>query len=230
MSEVFRCLRWVLLPLFLGLAGCSVNQISLGQDATPVPYPGPVKPARAPIPGGYWMYAFGSGQKKENFEDVEIAQSDYGIWGFERNWIGLAPSRRAFGHISGLQLYFPLHVRWRMKDGREFILEYIDVPELMREYFKNKRIDLPWQREKRPKADIGDLSPTLAHEVKGDSLIIKWVITINRIPPMSRLTPEGKAVPFDTYDEEYIVAVIKGVPVTGLDFGKTREIRNTYKN
>jgi hypothetical protein len=58
----------------------------------------------------------------------------------------------------------------------------------------------------------------LAHEVKDDTVILKWVITINRTPVHKRLTPTGAANFWDTYDEEHIVAVLKGQATTGLDF------------
>ncbi len=123
-----------------------------------------------------------------------------------------------------MQAYYPLHVRWKLKDGREFILENIDTAALMREYFKTHKLQLQWQREGRPQAKVGEGSPLLAHEVKDDTVILKWVITINRTPVNERLTPTGAANYWDTYDEEHVVAVLKGIPTSGIDFRKTREL------
>ncbi|WP_394706523.1 hypothetical protein [uncultured Hydrogenophaga sp.] len=212
------------MSLLLGLAGCSVNQFSLGQDGTPVPYPGPVKPARAATPGDYPFYSFGISQKYEDMEAIDIAQAYYGVYGGYRSWGRVTPGRTASATKVGLQLYFPLHVRWRLKDGREFILENIDVPQIMREYFKSNSIRLQWQREGRPKARVGDFEGLLAYEVQGDSVLLKWVLVMNRIPAAERVNAEGKVVRWDTYDEEYLVARIKGNPVGGIDFSKTYEV------
>lgn len=179
------------------------------------------KPGYAPIPGGDWMYWFGDGQTYANFENVEIAQSYYGIWPEVRNWSRLTPSQWATGTKS-LQAYYPLHVRWKLKDGREFILENIDVAAIMREYFNNHSLQLQWQRENRKKA-VGDGSATLAHGVKDDTVILKWVIPINRTPVNKRLTTSGVAPKWDLHYEEHIVTTLKGNPASGIDFSKTRE-------
>jgi hypothetical protein len=204
-----------LLAFVMGLWGCAnlgsaSGGASDGKAAA-------VKPGVAPIPGGYWMYSFGSGQTGDNFANVEFAQYDYAVWA-GRSWKAMGPKRRASANRLGLQSYYPLHVRWKLKDGREFILENIDTAAIMREYFKTHQLQLQWQKEGRPKAQVGDASPTLAHEVKDDTVILKWVITINRTPVDKRLTPTGAANFWDTYDEEYIVAVLKGQATTGLDF------------
>ena len=220
-ARLFRL--WGLAAL-LALQGCasslSSGSTTLGDALSQVQ----VKPGRAPIPGGYWMYSFGDGQTPGNFGNVEIAQSYYGLWSKQRWWGKIRPSTRATANTIGLQTYYPLHVRWKLKDGREFILENIDVPAIMREYFKTHSLQLQWQREGRPKA-IGDGSPTLAHEVKDDTVILKWVITLNRTPVNERLTPTGAATRWDFQDEEHIVTVLKGNPTSGIDFSKTYEQR-----
>jgi hypothetical protein len=176
------------------------------------------------FPGGYWMYSFGSGQTRDNFANVEFAQSYYGLWS-GRRWGALGPLSRASTHTIGLQAYYPLHVRWKLKDGREFILENIDTAALMREYFKTHDLKLQWQREGRLQAKVGEGSPLLAHEVKNDTVILKWVITINRTPVDKRLTATGTANFWDTYDEEHIVAILKGNPTSGIDFNNTYEFK-----
>ncbi len=125
----------------------------------------------------------------------------------------------------GLQAYYPLHVRWKLKDGREFILEDIDVRAIMREYFKTNDIKLPWQREGRTKLESSDFDPLLTHAVKDDSLIIKWVIRTNSTPIAQRFLPSGAATKWDTSNEEYLVIAIPGRLTSGIDFNKTYESR-----
>lgn len=204
---------WVLV-LAASLAGCAATDAVTNPSGQ-----AQVKPGHAPIPGGYWMYSFGSGQTKQHFENVEVAQSYYGLWFGQKSWSAIGPSTRAMGYIVGLQTYYPLHVRWKLKDGREFILEDIDVPAIMRTYFRTHSLQLQWQRERRSKA-IGDGGPTLAHEVNGDTVILKWVITFNRTPVNKRLTPTGAATRWDLVDEEHIVITLKGNPTSGVDFSK----------
>ena len=220
-ARLFRL--WGLAAL-LALQGCASSLSSGPVSPDDAPSQVQVKPGRAPIPGGYWMYSFGLSQKPEDLADIEIAQSYYGLWSGIRSWTRITPGRRASANRVGLQVYYPLHVRWRLKDGREFILENIDVPAIMREYFKTHSLQLQWQREGRPKA-IGDGGPTLTHEVKDDTVILKWVITLNRTPANERLTPSGAATQWDFQDEEHIVTVLKGNPTSGINFSKTYEQR-----
>jgi hypothetical protein len=56
-------------------------------------------------------------------------------------------------------------------------------------------------------------------------VILKWVITINRTPVDKRLTATGAANFWDTYDEEHIVAILKGNPTSGIDFNNTYEFK-----
>lgn len=215
-------LGWGLLALLAALGGCAAP----GSSVEP-PYSvgaagittSTVRAGVAPIPGGYWMYSFGLGQTKENFANVERAQSDYALWS-GRHWGALGPLGRATATMGALQAYYPLHVRWKLKDGREFILENIDTAAIMREYFKTHRLQLQWQREGRPEARVGDSEPLLAHEVKDDTVILKWVITFNLTPVAERLTSTGAATKWEFRQEEHIVAVLKGQPTSGIDFNK----------
>jgi hypothetical protein len=201
----------------LGLTSCAEQGVT---RAMSVPRPLLAQPDY--FPGGYSQYSYGTGQAKSNLDDVEIAQSSYGVWGPRRSWVRITAGQ-ANGHLHGLQAYSPLHVRWKLKDGREFIVKNIDVRTLMHEYFKTNKLQLQWQKEGRPKSRVGDFGPVFAHEVKHDTVILKWVITINRTPVDKRLTPTGAANFWDTYDEEYVVAVLKGNPTSGIDFNNTRE-------
>ena len=125
-----------------------------------------------------------------------------------------------------VQYYFPFSVRWELHDGRQFLLENIDVRGIMREYFKNPGNDLilPWQREARTK-DRWDLYPSLAYEVKDDVLRLKWVLTINKTPVNQRILESGAAARWDISYEEHLVTEIKGNPVQGIDFSKDQEFR-----
>lgn len=175
------------------------------------------------FPGGVQFYSYGVSQSKENFANVERAQSYYGLYTKQRTWADIKPAR-APGSINMLQMYYPLDVRWKLKDGREFMLEKIDIRAIMREYFKTHDIQMPWQKEHRSKADVGDLYPSLVHEVKDDTVIIKWMVRTNHTPVSERFTPTGAATRWKFTDEEFIVTTIKGVPTSGIDFDKWVEI------
>lgn len=172
------------------------------------------------FPGGSPDYAWGVSQKKEDFANVDQAQSYSGLYSKQRSWQNITVSSRASATIIGLQAYYPLHVRWKLKDGREFRLENIDIAAIMRDYFKSQDIQLQWQREGRPKYKVGDSGPLLAHEVKDDTVRIKWVIYINRTPVDQRLTAKGAATKWDIVHEEHLVTTIQGVPTSGIDFNK----------
>lgn len=177
------------------------------------------------FPGGSPEYGWGVSQKKEDFANVEQAQSYSGLYTKQRSWQNITVSPWATARIIGLQAYYPLSVRWKLKDGREFILENIDISAIMREYFKTHEIQLPWQREGRPKNSVGDPEPLLTHEVKDDTVRIKWVITTNRTPVDQRLTATGAATKWDFAREEFLVASLKGVPTSGIDFNHWYEVR-----
>ena len=179
------------------------------------------------FPGGSPSYDWGISQSKENFANVQRAQSDCILYTTQRTWIDFQPSVRASATMIGLYAYYPLHVRWKLKDDREFILEPIDVRAIMREYFKTHDILLPWQREGRPKAKWGDAGPLLTFELKDDTVRIKWVIQINHTPVDQRLTATGAATYWDFTEEEHLVTTIQGVPTRGIDFNKKWEFKTT---
>lgn len=179
------------------------------------------------FPGGSFDYAWGVSQSKENFANVERAQSEYSLYTRQRVWIDFQPSSRAGAGIIGLYAYYPLHVRWKLKDGREFILENIDIRAIMREYFKANDIKLQWQRERRPEDKIGDYGPLLTHEVKDDTVHIKWVIRINHTPVNQRLTAKRAATKWDVTHEEHLVITLQGIPTSGIDFNKKWEFKTS---
>ena len=176
------------------------------------------------FPGGVQFYSYGVSQSKENFTNVDKAQSYYGMYTKERWWSSIKPAR-APGSVNMLQIYYPLDVRWKLKDGREFILEKIDIRAIMREYFKTHDIQMPWQREGRSKEAPSDGYPSLVHEVKDDTVIIKWLVITNHTPVENRF-PKKKGIPprWKLTDEEFLVTTIKGVPTSGIDFDKWVEI------
>lgn len=201
--------RLALVLLLAALSACVSNpSMSAGADY---------------FPGGSKFYSYGVVQSKENFVNVERAQSNYGMYSKQRSWLDIR-AERAPGSINMLQAYYPLHVRWKLKDGREFILESIDIRAIMREYFKTHDIRLQWQREGRQRDPIGDYNPSLVHEVKDDTVIIKWFLRINGTPVGRRLAADGAATHWDISDEQFIVTTLKGNPTSGIDFERWVEI------
>lgn len=207
-------LRWLgVVALAIGLVACAGGPGAGGSGSA-----GRTPPRiAAPLPGGVQFYAWGYGQTFENFVNVERAQSEYSRYRTSLRWSDDGPSNTAGTTIGGLQAYLPLHVRWKLKDGREFILENIDINAIMLDYFKTHTLQMQWQREGRPE-HFGDAYPLLAHEVKDDTVIIKWVIRINHTPVNERLTPTGAATKWDIRYEEHIVTTLRGQPTQGIDF------------
>lgn len=175
------------------------------------------------LPGGAQFYSYGVSQSKENFTNIERAQSYYGMYTKERWWSNIKPGV-APSSINALRSYYPLDVRWKLKDGREFVVEKIDIRVIMRDYLKTNDIKLPWQREGRPQIAISDSDPALVHEIRDDTVIIKWLIRTNRTPVNERFTSSGAATRWTREDEEFLVATIKGKPTSGIDFEKWVEI------
>lgn len=175
------------------------------------------------FPGGLPDYAWGVSQREENFNNIERAQSYSGIYPNVRSWQKIGINTQASARIIGLNSYYPLSVRWRLKDGREYIVERIDLEAIMRDYFADHKIVLPWQRENRSRDIVGDYVPILAHEIIDDFVHVKWVVRINRTPVAQRLTKTGAATAWNVIQEEYLVAKIKGVPVANIDFDKLHE-------
>lgn len=175
------------------------------------------------LPGNAKFYSYGVSQSKENFANIERAQSQYSLYKKERYWIDVRPGRSS-GTLNLLQQYYPLHVRWQLKDGRQFIAENIDVRAVMQEYFKTHKIVLPYQKEGRSYSANGDFDPTLAYEVKDETVILKWLITTLKTPLNERFTKDMVANPWKFEYEEHIVTTIKGTPTSGIDFEKWFEI------
>jgi len=204
--------RFALVLLLTTLGACASNP------------PGPsMQTERDYFPGGSQFYSYGVVQSKENFANVERAQSNYGMYTKQRSWlddkVGRAP-----GYLNMLQAYYPLHVRWKLKDGREFILENIDIRSIMQEYFKTHDIQMQWQKEGRPRARSGDYDPSLVHEIKDDTVIIKWFLRINNTPVNERFDATGQVTRWKISDEEFIVTTLKGNPTSGIDFERWVEI------
>lgn len=210
------------LAVIVGLAGCAANH--------PLPVRGEesifARPVQTDVfPGNISSYSMGPFQKKENFENVKRAQWNRAFSRDEKVWSDLIPSSSAIGNLGNLQSYRSLDVRWKLKDGREFILENIDVRSISNDYLRRNPLQMQWQRENRSRAVYGDFSPTLAFEVKDESLFLKWVITITKTPVNQRLTPSGAANKLETFEEEHLMATLKGNPTSGIDFNKTYELR-----
>ena len=179
---------------------------------------------QAPFPGNYPSYAWGTAQLKENFENVEVAQWVPGLFREMRTWRMIEPSTIHTSQIFGLGHYLPFSVRWKLKDGREFILENIDTAGVMRDYFKSHTIQLPWQKEGRERfAQGGDYVALLAHEVKNDHVILKWIITTNHTAPKDRFLANGGATKCDTSQVELIVTSIPGSITSSIDFNNRME-------
>lgn len=214
-------MRW----LHLGLPGMFVAMGLLACAARPSADSTGAPALSAPsgpdyFPGGDRWYSWGPAQSKENFASVQQAQWATGMYTKQRSWGPMVTP-----NLNALAAYYPLHVRWKLKDGREFILENIDIRAIMREYFKTHDLKQQWQRENRPQAKVGDGKSILAHEIKDDTVIIKWYIRINRTPVDLRLTSTGAATKWDVVDEEHFVISIPGKSTSGIDFDNWSEVR-----
>lgn len=153
-----------------------------------------------------------------------MAQTAFGLSKTQRAWGLIAPTNAPSATLIDLGQYLPFSVRWKLKDGREFILENIDTAAVMREYFKTNTIRLPWQEEGRPRDPKGtDPVPLLAHEVKNDSVVIKWIVRKNNTPLEQRFLANGAATRWDISRTELMVATIPGAPATGIDFNTRME-------
>ena len=157
---------------------------------------------------------------------MQQAQLATGMHTKQRSWGPMFVSRsKVTPNLNMLPAYYPLHLRWKLKDGREFMLENIDIRAIMREYFKTHDLKQQWQRENRPRDRIGDGGAILGHEIKDDTLIVKWYIEINRTPVDQRLTATGAATKWDFAKEEHFVTSIPGKPTSGIDFDNWSEVR-----
>lgn len=180
--------------------------------------------ARDYLPGGVEYYSVGSALDKEYFtKSVDRVQYDYALYPKHRWWIDSGPPANPSA-INMLQTYMPLHVRWKLKDGRQFIAENIDVRAVMREYFKHNDLKMQWQREGRNWA-IGDSYPSLVYDVREDEVILKWLIRINKTPYDQRILPSGAATRWIFEYEEHVAGTVKGTPTQGIDFENRGEVR-----
>ena len=217
---IHKLLTWITLIALLG--ACTANH--------PLPVRGDenifARPVQADIfPGNVSNYSFGSFQKPENFVNVERAQSNSAPRNASRVWIEIVPSRSASGTMGNMQSYLRFDVRWKLKDGREFILENIDTRGISNEYLRKNPIQLQWQREGRPRDRVGDGDAILTFEVKDDSVLLKWAVRINRTPVTQRLTSTGAATKWDVYTEEYVMTTLKGIPTSDINFNLQDEPR-----
>ena len=198
-------------PANTGASGVSAAAISTAQ----------------PMPGDAQFYGFGLSQSKEDFANVEIAQSNFGMYRTNRTWIKFGVGR-GVGYAA-LRAYYPFDVRWKLKDGREYILENIDTASIMREYFKANNFLLQHQREKRQREPFGDYDPALQFGVKDDTVVIKWNLVLNQTPVDKRFPVIVNGIPardgtmWKLVNEEHFVTALKGKPTSGIDFSKTFE-------
>jgi hypothetical protein len=169
------------------------------------------------FPGGSQFYSFGTSQSQENFANVDRAQLHFGLYAKERGWEPLVVGHGS-GRFNALQAYAPIDMRWRLKDGREFILENIDARALNQEYFKTHQILLQHQREHRPYHGAGDYDPALVVEVKDDTFILKWLLIINKTPVNERFQANGAANRWVREYEEHTIATLKGNPTSNINF------------
>lgn len=209
MRAFLRHLAFLLIAV--GLGACASNPATSQSQAANY------------FPGGWPFYSYGVSQSKENFVNIERAQSAYPLHSGERSWAENRVGRGSY--IFMLQAYYPLHVRWQLKDGRQFIAENIDVRAAMQEYFKTHEIRLQHQREGRAWHSVGDSDPAFVHEVNNDEVILKWLITINKTPINERLQANGAANRWTFEYEEYVVTTIAGKPTSGIDFNNRRDVK-----
>ena len=215
-----RLLTALALTAALALASCASVPANTSGSGSANTNPSQVSTSQ-PMPGDAQTYGFGISQTKEDFANVEIAQYFLGLYKTERWWGRITVGRGA--NVIGLRAYYPVDMRWKLKDGREFMLENIDTVGIMREYFKTNQLELIHQRENRPRHPVGDYDPALQFGVKDDTVVIKWLLILNRTPPGQRLQPSGAVNPWDTVHEEHFVIALKGKPTSGIDFTKTVE-------
>ncbi len=162
---------------------------------------------------------------------MEVAQLSFGMFSTQRSWNAILPNSRGSTRYASLRIYYPFDVRWKLKDGREFIVENVDTAAIMREYFKTHQILLQHQREKRPIELLSDnASPTVVVSVKDDKVVIKWLVVLNRTPVEKRFpvivngTPARDGTLWKLEDEEHYVTSIPGKPTSGIDFKKQWEV------
>lgn len=220
-KNLIKSLLFIFIFILASLGACAVNRSNVTQIGTQGFY----VEKTTDFPGGFQRYSWGTAQSSATVSNVELAQWAIGMDRTERDWSILQPSdSRAAPQLISLQYYYPLHVRWKLKDGRQFIIENIDIYLIMNNYFKSNKILLGWQRENRPRSPSGDGGSILTHEIKDDKVIIKWFIDINRTPVAERFTSTGAATKWNMIREEYHVITIDGKQTSSINFDKRLEI------
>jgi hypothetical protein len=222
-TVVKRLLATSWLATALVLTSCASAPVAPASNATASP-----ATAAHPMPGEAQLYGFGISQSKEDFANVEIAQYYLGLYKTQRSWLRVTTGRGA--NVIALRAYYPVDIRWKLKDGREFILENIDTAAIMREYFKTNNFLLQHQREERQRDPFGDYDPAVQFGVKDDTVVIKWGLVLNRTPVDKRFPvivngiPAKDGTPWKLEWEEHFVTALKGKPTSGIDFTKTFEV------
>lgn len=209
--------KLLLLTLFGLLAACASTATNNRQNF--------VNGGADYFPGGTDFYCYGYSNEKEYFlTHIEQAQSYYGLFAAPRTWTPVGVGTGCT--IIALQSYAPLSVRWKLKDGREFIIDALDLRPYLREYFKNNDITMPWIREGRTKDKLGDAEAALAFQIKEDGIYLIWYLRVTETPVEERFkrdaeNPKGKLWKMRT--EFYPIATIKATQTSGIDFNKTYE-------
>lgn len=220
-----RALAALVLAAALAMASCANAPTNTGTSSVNA---APATTAQ-PMPGDAQFYGFGVLQNKEDFANVEIAQLNFGLYKTQRSWAAILPNTGSV-RFGALRAYYPFDVRWKLKDGREFILENIDTLSIMREYFKTNNFLLQHQREKRQREPFGDHDPALQFGVKDDTVVIKWNLVLNQTPVDKRFPVVVNGIPardgtlWKLEHEEHFVTALKGKPASGIDFTKTFEV------
>jgi hypothetical protein len=198
MQRIFRACRP--LGFALALAGCATSAITLNY-----------------LPGDQMYYSVGTMQDQDYYAaNIKRLQSSYPFYPAYRIWEEdngkPEPNSRNM-----LRQYYPLSVRWELKDGRQFIAENIDIAGIMRDYLATNDIKMQWQVEDRPRT-VGDFDPSLVYAVNDDLVVIKWLLRYNKVP----LERRGSELP-DIEFVQYWIATVKGTPTTDIDFNKQWE-------
>jgi hypothetical protein len=214
------------LEKFLAICGAlliSLSIASCASEGVTRAMSGPPRVQTDIFPGGSSSFSMGPFQKKENFVNVERAQWNFSAGRSGRFWGDIQPSIYPVATLNILQSYRPLDVRWKLKDGREFFLDDVDIRSISNDFLRKYPIQLQWQREGRPREKVGDGDPVLCFEIRNDELILKWIVRINNTPPNQRLTANGAATRWEIQHEETLVTTIKGNRIVGINFNTTYE-------
>ncbi len=178
--------------------------------------------------GGADSYCFSHYTKdKEQFDStIEKAEASFETSLTDRHWIPIRSSKNHSCGTSGMRYYYQISARWKLKDGREFMIDRLNVRPLMREFFKTQDAPMQWVVGGRAKG-IGDGEPGVLLDVQGDSIVLYWVNHLNDQPFAERLIPDAQ-YPKGRYiaklrKEYYTAATVKGTPTSGIDFNKTYE-------